>query len=78
MHKTGNSYQATLLPGMPRPEFGGVQLRPGFEAKRPYSGPMPLFEVARVDQDQPSLLDEIERGYLASQYGECADLIKER
>lgn len=36
--------QAPTLPGMPRPEFGGVRLRPGFESKRPpAAGQLGLF-----------------------------------
>lgn len=34
-----------MLPGMGRPEFGGVQLRPGMESRRAYTGPqMGLFD----------------------------------
>jgi len=31
--------QPPMLPGMGRPEFGGVQLRPGMESRRAYTGP---------------------------------------
>ena len=74
---------AQTLPMMPRPEFGGVRLLPAFETQMPYSGPQPdynfgLFATAQVNDAQPSLLDTIEQGYLASEYGDCADLVEER
>jgi len=62
--------------------FGGVQLKPGLEPKRPYSGSyksvdLPLFAGISEDAPQPTLQDMGERGYLEGEYGDCWDLVKE-
>lgn len=49
---------APMLPGMGAPVFGGVQLRPGMDSRRPYTGPQPsLFARIPSDDGQESLTE---------------------
>lgn len=51
-----NTTQPPMLPGMGKPAFGGVQLRPGMEIKRPYTGPQRgFFDQLESDLAQATL-----------------------
>lgn len=60
---------------MLRPQFGGMQYKPvdacggGWDLFRP---------TVQAGAQQPSLLDMIESGYMAREYGDCAEIVRER
>lgn len=74
MKQQRDPQQPALMAEMLRPQFGGLQYKP----VDPCKGGWDLFRpTAATPATQPSLLDMIEDGYMHSEYGDCADLVKE-
>ncbi len=72
--KVQGGLRGERLPFMGPPAFGGVQLTP-LDLGRPSGSPLVGYQT-RQDGQQADLWDQLDSGYMASEYGDAGEIIE--